>query len=260
MFEKKAQITIFVIIGIVLLLGALSYFYLSNSQVNKSLDKQFELSSDSDVALIQQQVLVCLDSTLHDASIEAARTNFFYNPSSVLNSGNRPYFYFGGKSFLPEGSVVERKMADFILPKFLLCLDNFSSSRNVLSKQLFFDPSLVSISTDMGLTDLSATVDLGATLSGDSVSKIQPIQSSIDSDLGSLFRAAELTVFSPTPSPSTFFDPAKDFSKNNDLNYVYSFFNVPTSGMLFSVEGSNKDSVYNFPLAISFRLQTGVSK
>ena len=262
MKTSKGQITLFVIIGLVLLLGTMTFLFMKNDSVEKNMDSQLktQLSPNTDVATIQKVILSCEDIALHNATKQAVDTSFFFPYSSSLNFKGVPYFYFSGRGLLPEGFVVERKMADIINSQVLDCVNNFDDVKQILSGDMSFNGVFKDVKVTMDVSSVNVMIDPAITLSTpEKAITVGPVTNSIDSDLGALFRTAELTIFSPEKDPSKYFEPAKDFAKDNGIEYSFSYFTFPTEGLWFVIKSDKKDSLYNTSSQISFRIQAGGS-
>ena len=220
MFGSKAQITIFVIIGLVLFLGAGAYFYMSNSQVEKSLDSQFELSDDADIAMIQSIYLSCSKSVLED-NINNLTLSSFLTPSSSPSLNGNFYFYFSGKSFYPERVVVERRFSDFIKSSIFDCVDS-SLDESILSSELIGSTSDFTVETSIGDNSISLVVDPVLSLKSDSSTLVvDPVVVSKKSRVGLTYSIGRSVLFPPVNS-SVFYGPAEDLATDN--NFYFSIF------------------------------------
>ncbi len=254
MFKKKAQITLFVIIGLVLLLGAVTYFFISKNTADTSMSNQIQLSDDGDVAAVQKFIFSCTENVVLNTLFNLSATSFF-TPSSNPSLNDRYYFYFSGRSLYPERLVVERRYAEFIHPKILACLNNYSSISSTLSKQLVQKSPLA---LNVSLFDRSIVVNVNSGLElgdGSSSVSIGPISVTKSSRIGLTYAIGRLVLF-PENSQGNFYDSALDLATKN--NFYFSIYPSPdvAGDLIVTIQDFDADSLH--PNVLSYLMHYGV--
>ncbi|NQU78444.1 hypothetical protein HQ545_01620 [Candidatus Woesearchaeota archaeon] len=136
---RKAQITVFIIIGIVLIFSVGIYSYLSSSGIAPA--DMFQPKSPPVVNYID----ACIDRTATSA-IKAMGTQGGYislprsislNPTrhmslvpGVSTSPKVPYWYFEGRSEIPSIRYMEVEVEEYINDNLQFCLNNFEGMRD----------------------------------------------------------------------------------------------------------------------------------
>jgi len=214
MFGSKAQITIFVIIGLVLFLGAGAYFYLSNSQLEKSLDsvevpafeKPFHEIVDS-----------CVRTQVESSTGYVSSTGFFRNSGS-LSFSDVPFFYFAKQSKFPSRDDVESSFEDYIIDEVYSCVNNFSSLVPVISEQLVLSKDYLIIDLDISRDSILVTTVIdGKLVSDSSETFFSPVLTSVPSSLGLIYDQAALLI---PIGGSVDRNKAQKFAQDNGLNLV----------------------------------------
>lgn len=139
--SKKAQITVFIIIGVIILFSVGLYSYLKYSGVSPVT--MFQPKSPPVVAFID----ACLERTSSEA-IKAMgdQGGYISIPPGIANNPTRhlslmpgvggefapkvPYWYFDGKTQIPSLRYMEVEVEHYIDMNLRYCLDNFSQMRD----------------------------------------------------------------------------------------------------------------------------------
>ncbi len=140
--NKKAQITLFIIIGLVLLLTFGLVIYVTTKKVTQPVE---ELIVPDDVRSIYDYIATCLSETSREAlGILGQQGGYIYIPDSIaktptsyipLDSFNffkLPYWYYEGEDRTPSVNRMQSEVSKYIKENFGKCID-FSSLEEMYS-------------------------------------------------------------------------------------------------------------------------------
>jgi len=124
--HKKAQVTVFIILGImiVFILGLL--FALNYSQV-ESYFKNLQTSNviiPKQVQGINNFVLDCLKRTTEEAIYFNSKFGGYYAPS-LYNIDGIPYFYFNKRNLIIKEIELKNELSNYIIDNIEFCLNDF---------------------------------------------------------------------------------------------------------------------------------------
>jgi hypothetical protein len=121
--NKKAQVTLFVIIALFLIGIIIAFFLLKDKIFIKS-------ESSSEVADIHSFVKDCIQSS-GDYSISeiSEKGGYFFTPSLSTNEGV-PYYFFNNHSYIPSKEKLESELSKQIRTSISLCTNDFEDFKN----------------------------------------------------------------------------------------------------------------------------------
>ena len=135
--KKRGQITVFIIIGIILLLTAFLLSYYKKEKIEETELIQPELIP------IQEFVQSCTDGLAREAlEIIGLNGGYIYFPVSVENNPRsylalspikelkNPYWWYDGKSSIPPLEYLNKQISDYVRANIEKCIGNFSSFSN----------------------------------------------------------------------------------------------------------------------------------
>jgi hypothetical protein len=141
-FGKRAQITIFIIIGIIILLSTGVYLYVREAGVGLPTILQPK------TAPIETFITLCLERTARDAlNLIGAQGGFLTLPPAILYNPTRyvdaipgigggldgpkiPYWYYEGKTQYPHYSYIQREVELYIEQNIGSCIDDFRAFKD----------------------------------------------------------------------------------------------------------------------------------
>ena len=138
--SNKGQVTVFIILGIILLaVSSLAFFLINNyGQIeDQTTGSVADLSSTDSVQLFVEQCLE--DAAYSSTSSLLAKGGYSHLEGVDLLSENYldfgqgdefftlPYYFAGGESTMPEIEEMKTSLETLIVKDFLLCVDNFSA-------------------------------------------------------------------------------------------------------------------------------------
>lgn len=130
MFQKKGQITLFIILGIVLLITFSFVFYLFQSNADeKDLEIQKIQSFDLSTAPIKSYVESCLQTTTTEAIDYIGKHGGHYDLNQIYSTGsatyNTAYYFYLDRDAMPSITTVENELSKYIDDNLFFCLQNF---------------------------------------------------------------------------------------------------------------------------------------
>tara|TARA_Y100000310_G_scaffold282433_1_gene303645 strand:- start:12273 stop:13010 length:738 start_codon:yes stop_codon:yes gene_type:complete len=124
---KRGQVTIFVIVGLILviILGLLYYF-----QGDFKIDvKQQRLSSELEET--RDFIYECLEETSKEAVYEVSLQGGYYNlPINSINN-SVPYYHFNGNKDIPNKNVIEDSISSYVDDTIDFCINDFYVFDNI---------------------------------------------------------------------------------------------------------------------------------
>jgi hypothetical protein len=124
---KRGQITVFIIVGMVVLAVGFAIFFIGNSQTEKIAA---EVTLDTQPESVKQFVQSCLDNTLEDAIVHIGdRGGYIYLPDQSTKDAllNAPYYFQNNDLYVPLFSDVENQIEQYVEQFLPFCLQKFSS-------------------------------------------------------------------------------------------------------------------------------------
>jgi hypothetical protein len=165
MHEKKGQITLFIIIGIILLLGAALIFYLKEQDI---IFRPKPPVLPDDASQIKQFVETCVSSIAKDAANLVGTTGGYIkipdeirsNPMasvriSPLENGKIPYWHYQGESRIPPLEFIEEQISGYVTDNIRECildLEPFRTQYNI--------KELGNISTTTTITEEAVAIEV----------------------------------------------------------------------------------------------------
>ena len=132
MEHKKGQITIFIIIGIVLLV-AVGFLFYYQTQIVERGDIQRIFSFGLDVTPIEQYVQSCLKTVSLDAIENISEQGGYYNLDNVLSTDSSlystAYYFYEDRVLIPNKKKVEEEIENYINEHILFCISDFDAFR-----------------------------------------------------------------------------------------------------------------------------------
>jgi hypothetical protein len=168
---KRGQLTLFIIIGLVIVFGVVGYYFFESSGSYQSVE------SNEKVASFRDDFLFCIEAVeLEALDFVSVHGGYYKIPSTtyeaVSDSDFSPYYYYEGHKFVPSLARIEDEIANYFDENINYCfefIDNdfeiqkFSTSGQVKIKsgEVVFSPALkfvVSDSDNNYLIDFSRDV------------------------------------------------------------------------------------------------------
>ncbi len=132
--KKRGQITVFIIIGLIVLL---TYILLSYYKTEKIEETELIIP---ELIPVQQYVIECTNSLAREAiEIIGLNGGYIYFPNWIQNNPNsylklspidslkNPYWWYDGRNAIPPLDFIEKQIQDYTKTGMPSCIDNFSA-------------------------------------------------------------------------------------------------------------------------------------
>lgn len=246
---KKAQISIFVIVGVILvLLSFLAYSYFSDDNESNT-ETVLTQSANQDISDLKNYVEDCLYKTAESAILFNAIHGGIYdiqNNQLTVNLNDTEMYVVKGESSYPTLTDLELDLGKFVDRRIDLCLDNFKPFRerynldygspktevNIGEKVFFTLKYPLTVTSDSSkLTEDTFLVSLPYSyrLAYDSAVEISEIQTNTDSkyffELGNLHMLSLDNNFAYEVNPigNNTYIVAMVFGENEDTELIFNF-------------------------------------
>jgi len=173
-FDKKAQVTAFIIIGLVILgtVGLFTYVINSTTKYKDTPNEYMPVVEYVDQCVRETTASGIFLLSLQGGYVELPEA-ISTNPESYIDMGFKvPYWYYKGQRRGPYIEMIEEDLAEYINQNLLICLDNLNSFRDQYT--INEDISKTDITTEVLITvdDVYVETDLPLTLSTSDVISI----------------------------------------------------------------------------------------
>jgi len=185
MKHKRGQITIFIIMGIVLLV-VVSFLLYYESELSQR-DKGIDISKlPSDVAPVKVFIDSCIKQVVEDGIVWVSLQGGYYE---VMNGYNYsfisvPYYFHLGDNNFPEKNIIEKEFSKYINDNLLKCVNNFEAFREMGYEIITED---ISSDTSLGKT-INIEINFPITIKkGESTTKIKDFYYNQDFNFDKLY-------------------------------------------------------------------------
>ncbi len=202
---KKGQVSIFIIIGILILaVVTILAFSKSGSLFTKSsvIEKPKELVKTYDASYLQTFVTECLKTT----TLQGIQYNFAtggYNVPPLLSAAKNnlpiPFYWYNGYDVSPQKTDYEKQLNEYVEENIKLCLD-FSAFKEITVKEKG-EPTVTSEIQD-GIVKMSLDFPL-VIIDEPSEQDISEFQSSIELDVAKVIFSIQTLMEQQKKSPNT---------------------------------------------------------
>ena len=129
MISKKAQVTFFIILGIIIigLIGLIIYIRTGSFKLGSNIEIEKGVSTSLQLNVIKEYVDNCLQETSKEGLNIIGKQGGYYNIpksiSTILIGKNVTYYYSNKKIYVPDISVIQKELSDYISDNLIKCLD-----------------------------------------------------------------------------------------------------------------------------------------
>ncbi len=128
MKKRKAQITIFIILGIVIIISIAGVIYLGKTKIDSDLSKKYFSQTDvkSQLNLVHESIINCIDTTTQNALVLIGLQGGYYkSPQGSFHIGqiSIPYYYKDNLLQMPKRSTITTELEDYTNQNFKYCLE-----------------------------------------------------------------------------------------------------------------------------------------
>lgn len=248
MQSKRGQLTVFVIIGVVIVAVVAILLYLKSVAVEK------EEVVPVDIAPIKLYVEKCLEETAKDAVlIIALQGGYYILPEKSLNFLNiySPYYLYEGEVFLPTIEMIENELSFYCMFNLRDCIDLETFSERGYEITIEIPEVTVTIAPK----EIFFDVDMPVTIkTEDEEQTISRFSTDVETELMKLYNAASEYIDYQSKEPSFFaVSDAVEISSKNDI--IFKGWIIENEDFVFSFIDNNsmiKNRPLTFNLAIKF--------
>ena len=112
--SSSAQVSVFVIVGIVIVAGLFIFLFISKDYKN-----------DINTNNIKNFVSDCIKQTGFDVLYKVGKGGGYYFPANFSTGSGVTYYYSNGKGYVPAKSDIEKEISFYLERKLFLCTNNF---------------------------------------------------------------------------------------------------------------------------------------
>ena len=194
MLNKRAQLTIFIIIAILIVAVVALFFSLRG---NLKLPGK---PASPETAEIQNFVQECLDDSLEEVVFKVGENGGYYFPPKVSTPVLEvPYYIKNNKNLMPSKEDIEREISRGIERELFFCIEDFTFFENEyeITKRKITPPEVV-IEPERVLIEMNYPLTIQK---GDSKSKIEDFNSEVPVRLGIVYDAVARFVEEEIKTP-----------------------------------------------------------
>ena len=265
MFKKRGQLTLFVIVGIVIVIGIVLYF-LFNGSIIPEQQKTF----NSKANILQSEIFDCFENVYSNSLMTIGFQGGFYNVSDGAYNGFAiiPYYYKSGELMAPNLNLVENELATLVKDQITYyCLDYYTevqASSSTLNMNFsgfdLADEDFPRFNIDYNNLDVNVKIDKGS-VSFDVDCDLTVIQdekniildlstgsNKLDSDLYDMFNIASFIVNDLEKNEESICASCLyDMTKNTDLTVDIAGYNVAQDQIVvISNDQTSTPFIYQF--------------
>ncbi|MBD3252903.1 hypothetical protein GF386_04180 [Candidatus Pacearchaeota archaeon] len=235
----KGQTTVFIVIGIAVVIIALLLFYLN---FGNKIEKDYEF----DIQPVSSFIDSCLESSLKAGVNYVGFQGGYYNKpviSKYYNHYNIPYYWYDNENSVPEIKTIEDEISKYIENYFSICIDDFKNFEN---SKYEIEQEEISVETTINNDDVEIDVDYPVVIKFQEKSvNINEFSSDTTSNLKKAYDASRLIIEEQEKTPDEM--PLGFIVELADENGFT--FETVTDGneIIYSlIFGENNGFIYNF--------------
>ena len=132
--SRKAQITIFIIIGIVLLFTSATIIYIKNQITVQNIQVRKDISN---LPLESQAVTLFVEQCLKETAVSGAYISAFQGgyinpPENRISTeySDIPFYQYEGRNIMPSVNVIEYELSYYVAASLPDCINDFENILN----------------------------------------------------------------------------------------------------------------------------------
>ena len=252
---KKAQITLFIILGIVIVTAALIVIYVKSNLIKTTEGETRDIIKQPYTsANVKLFVESCLDISANKGiTLLGMRGGFIEFPADVNTMVTSrtiiPFLYYRGENKLPSLTVMGEELSKYISHEMIVCLDNFNEF-----KRMGYNIETGDISTITNISDFSVVikVDYPILIKGEEgVTEISEFYKRIPLQLGKIHKlAGEIMAESKEYDGFTVLIPELDF----DTQLPYDYYPIAEETFLWIIQDdASMRETYSFMFGTKYK-------
>jgi hypothetical protein len=190
---RKGQVTLFIIIGIVLLITVSMFLLIKPKNPDPNT-----LTSDDDKNRLEYALANCLQDALDESIYYAAATTFFTEESN-LRLNNAPLFHIEGVETFPGEKEIASRYSTYLETELATCMN----TENVaLNQELILDEKPYEVLVIFAEDEIKANCEMKGKLSNSKSSRIlEKVSASTITALAPLYGATRMVTTSTIENP-----------------------------------------------------------
>ena len=131
--RKRGQVTVFIVIGLIALIGAVFIFNFVEKGISKKVSQESIEAVPESVEPIKKFVESCLQSTAHEAIyFVSTQGGYYYTPAPYFNYSwfSIPYYMDAEIFNYPSLEITEKELSKYIEENLDFCLNSFITFSN----------------------------------------------------------------------------------------------------------------------------------
>lgn len=133
---KRSQITVFIVIGIILIISIGLFIFLNNSKSDIVENQIEEAYEDVDVNSLRMHIEKCIEQTGKDAIYYVSLQGGYYDlpyHSFYSYDGYAPYYYIHNASFFPTKKFIENEISYYMDEDLVYCAREYNITEIIVS-------------------------------------------------------------------------------------------------------------------------------
>ena len=254
-FDNKAQITFFLILGLVLLFAFIGGFFIYNKIKTENTEEESKRIAELNLQAdnVQKYIDECIRKTSYDGLIRLGNTGGYIQMPNLLNFKGTSYWQIEQANIQPFLNQTQERLIDYININFPKCVEsgNFTQFRVQVEKK---QPTT---SLYFGSNDVTIKINYPIKLSKEKFTKeILDFHNTLDLRYRAVFEAAAEVNKRLFDHDFDIKNPLKNMSYIKQLDFDISYKSPADDVMLFTI--TDKKSItpanefYNFNFAVKF--------
>ena len=158
MRNRKGQVSIYMLLGLIILIGLGFVFYLRND-VSKGTEIQQVSRLPFEIGPIRNYVESCIEDVGKDGvEFIGRRGGYFILPKYLTNEylTKTAYYFYQSRNIMPTKAKVEQELSNYVNEELFFCINNFAPFRN---QGLEIESKGINISTIIDPNSVAFNVD-----------------------------------------------------------------------------------------------------
>jgi hypothetical protein len=197
---KRGQVTIFIIVGILLLVAVAAIFFIKTESQDQIINK--ELIELPFVSPVQNYIESCLEKTVEEGIIRISRRGGLHDvpiDHSILFVGDSiPYYYEDGNTLLIGSQTIAEELAKYTEENLYVCIDDFVSFEEYTVENADVKAHFILGKSTTVLLDYPITITKGL-----SVVQMEQISSTIPINIPKMVKVASNIVEEHKENPDS---------------------------------------------------------
>ena len=247
MNSKRGQVTIFLIVGIVILLVSILILYLTQDVTERDIESEKDLSGD--LVLTKSALISYVESCIEDVTssslyLLSMQGGFIYNTIDTeflaMENGLIQYGLFNGEKIISKDRM-EKDLSEFVNKNLPSCLNDFSSFKNA-----GIDVVYEGVESKVGINQqfITVIVDLSmkSYLPEDEIISFSPFKIKLESKLANILDTTNEII--------EIYEGGMDLNKFSLLNYSPILFPYDFHTTIFSLHDEESEEPLTFMFAV----------